>query len=166
MTGWPITLVAAAVLGGGLLVERLLLAARFTPYFTAGFPLLPELVPIPAVPKREEGTTASVRWVRDGAIVRFSAHGRGGPMGLHGAVLLRPVRRGGVAMDVRWAPPWTPLLAATWLGGLATARGEPYMLPVAVGLGFVVLHVYRTAAVKAAAELRWAFVSGLDTAGD
>jgi hypothetical protein len=150
---------AALAFLGGLLIERALLSWRPTWYFTAGFPLLPELVPIPSPPNAESGRTASVHWDRVGDLVRFWAlpGERDAPMGLHGAIrLVRGPR--GVHLVVRWSPPWSPMLASAWLAGLGFVRHEYFAIPIAAMLVLAVLFAYRTYAVRAAAELRWSWV--------
>jgi hypothetical protein len=149
---------AVAALVGGLLAERALLHFRPEWYFTAAFPLEPELLPLPRVPEAEAGKTASVHWERRTDLVLYwSEPGTGAPMGLHGAVRLVPTPRG-VRMIAYWSPPWSPLLAATWLGGLGAARQEVIVLPIACLMILGTLFVYRMFAVRAAAELRWAWV--------
>ncbi|MEZ4239312.1 MAG: hypothetical protein R3F59_24790 [Myxococcota bacterium] len=69
--------------------------------------------------------------------------------------------RNGVELDVRWAPPWTPVLAACWLAGLGVVRGEASLtVPIAVGIVVALLAVYGERAHRVAAELRWSFVAG------
>jgi hypothetical protein len=164
MSGAHLALVAAVVFLGGMLVERLLLQLRPNAYFTAGFPLTPELVPMQRAPTALAGQTASIRWERQDDLVRFWSDpaARTAPMGLHGAVRLWNGPRG-VHMVVRWSPPWSPLLAAAWFAGLGIVRHEAVVtLPLACLLILGILYVYRTFALKAAAELRWAWVSGRD----
>ena len=157
---------SALVLIGGMVAERFLLTRfRWTAYFSAGFPLFPELVPIPVAPKGE-GETATVRWEvveGDEDYVRFWADPdqRKAPSGLHGAIRLYRAAGGSVGLAVRWSPPWTLLLAAAWLVILGIARREPQItVPIAVVWVLGVLIIYRQAALRAAAELRWAFVQG------
>jgi hypothetical protein len=159
-----LALVAAVLFLGGLLLERAFLSFRWPlAYFVAGFALFPELVPIPVAPKAEAGRTATVQWERrDDLVLYWAVPGaKESPMGLHGAVRLWRGPRG-VHLIVRWSPPWSPLLAAAWLGGLGIARQDYWAVPVAVMLVIAVLYGYRMYAVRAAAELRWAFVSGRD----
>lgn len=153
---------AALALIGGLLLEKLLIRLRFTPYFKAGFPLVSELVPLPATPEEgEEGRTASVQWdAPGGGLVRFwTASGAGtAPMLLHGALRLRQTPRG-FSVAVRWSPPWSPLLAAGWLALLGIARGEAHVTgPISAVMVLGVLALYLQAARRAARELRWALV--------
>ena len=156
---------SALTLIGGMVVERFLITRyRWTPYFTTGFPLIPELVPIPKAPEGQ-GKTATVNWevVGDGQIVRFWADPdqRSAPSGLRGAIHLYRAGAGQVGLSVRWSPPWTLLLAAGWLVMLGVVRHEPQItFPIATVWVLGVLLVYRQAAVRAAAELRWAFVKG------
>jgi hypothetical protein len=67
----------------------------------------------------------------------------------------------GVALEARWAPPWTLVAALLWFGALGALRGmAPATVSVAVLLLVVVGALYRAGAVRAARELRWAFVAG------
>ena len=157
---------SALMLIGGMVFERFLLTRfRWTPYFTAGFPLFPELVPIPKAPEGS-GETATVSWEvvgEDGDLVRFWADPdkRTAPSGLRGAIRLYQAGNGHVGLAVRWSPPWTLLIAAGWLVALGIARQEPQItVPIAVVWVLGVMVIYRQAAVRAAAELRWAFVRG------
>lgn len=159
-------LVAIVLLGGLLFETRVLTRWRKDWYFGAGVPLGLRLVPILRAPEGK-GKTATVAWeVGDQPhLVRFWADpaNRTAPMGLHGVVLLAQGRRG-IEMEVRWAPPWSPILAACWLAALGLARGEG---TVTVPLGAMILVgvviVYGERARRAAAELRWAFVQGEET---
>jgi hypothetical protein len=149
-----------------LLGERLMLRFRVGAYFAAGLSLNPPLAPIPSRPEGS-GTTSLVDWEVSGDRVRFWAApgARRAPMLLHGAVRLRDTEAG-VRLDVRWSPPWSPLLALTWLGGLGVARGDGMlMVPVALVLLVVIAVLYRRFAVRAADELRWAWVSGSTSPG-
>lgn len=153
--------VAALFFLGSLVVERQLLRFRLDWYFTAGFPIFPELVPIPRAPEGS-GETATVVWeVVEANLVRFWADPavRKAPSGLHGAIRMSKSPQG-VRLAVRWSPPWSPLLAAGWLAGLGLVRGEGlFTVPIAAMIVLAVLFVYRQAAVRAARELRWAWVS-------
>ncbi|MFT7519859.1 MAG: hypothetical protein ACI9MC_002003 [Kiritimatiellia bacterium] len=162
-TGGSLTqlLIAGGLCIGGLVLERILLQIQWKPYFLFGLPLWMELVSVPNMPEGE-GETASVNWVAEPGLVRFwSQPGRrGSPMGLHG-VVQADGPAGDVRLNVRWAPPWTPLLAMVWFAGLGVARGQGHLtLPVAALLCAGILVGYRLVAVRAAAELRWAFVRG------
>jgi len=157
---------SALMLIFGMVCERFLITRfRWTPYFTAGFPLFPELVPISKAPEGT-GETATVHWEvvgEDGDLVRFWADPdkRRAPSGLRGAVKLYRARGGSVGLAVRWSPPWTLLLAAGWLVVLGIVRQEPQItVPIAIVWVMGVLLIYRQAALRAAAELRWAFVKG------
>lgn len=156
--------VAVAFLGGFLFETRFLLRRRSDWYFLPGFPLRPPLVPIPRVPEGS-GRTTTVRWERSAPnLVRFWADpsDRVGLAGLHGVVVLAQGRRG-IELELRWAPPWTPMFAALWLAGLGLVRGEG---PLTVTIGVVIcggmLLVYAERARRAAAELRWSFLQGGD----
>ena len=162
MTGLPAAIGAALVLLGGLLAERWALRARWAPYFRVGFPLSPPPVPIPDMPP-ETGHTSSVAWERpdaEEALFWADPHQRSAPTGLRGVVFLVPMQAGRLHLDVRWAPPWTPLVAAGWLMGLGFARQEWVAVPAGAMLVLVLLAIYRHAALRAAAELRWSWVSG------
>ncbi|TVQ87070.1 MAG: hypothetical protein EA397_19150 [Deltaproteobacteria bacterium] len=145
----------------GLLVERFLLGRGFRPYDLLGFPLGEELQPLSAPPEGR-GQTASVDYrvlEREGRAIFWAQPGaRRAPMGLHGCVVfLRSTR--GVHMHVRWAPPWTLLVALLWFAGLGIARGQGFLsVPIALVLAMVIGLSYRNAALRAARELRWAFV--------
>jgi hypothetical protein len=154
---------SALMLIGGMVVERFMLTRfRWTPYFTAGFPLFPELVPIPRAPQGT-GETATVRWevVSDGELIRFWADPdkRTAPSGLHGAIRLYGAGSAHIGLAVRWSPPWTLLIAAGWLVVVGIIRDEPQVtVPIAVVWVIGVMVIYRQGAMRAAAELRWAFV--------
>ncbi len=160
-----VALIAALALVGGLVLEtRVLLRWRTDAWFTASFPLGLQLVPIPTAPKGQ-GRTASVKWeVSRPGLVRWWADPdeRRAPSGLRGVVWLVPTARG-VLLDVRWAPPLSPLLAALWLAFLGVARGEaqltvPIALAMVVGLGVV----YWDRSRRIAAELRQSFLDPVD----
>jgi hypothetical protein len=164
-----LALAAGLVFVGGMILEtRVLLRFRWDGYFWAAFPLGARLVPIPHPPEGE-GRTRSVRWeVSSPHVVRFWADPaeRVAPTGLHGVVLLAQGRHG-VELDVRWAPPWTPLLAAIWLAVLGTARGEgQFTIPIAVAIVLAIGLLYAERARGIAAELRWAFVRGSEPPED
>jgi hypothetical protein len=163
-----LALFAAALLLGGLLLEtRVLMRWRKDWYFAAGLPLGAQLVPIQKAPVGS-GRTATVHWeVSQPHLVRFwSEPGqRQAPMGLHGIVLLAQGRRG-IEMEVRWAPPWSAVLAACWLAGLGIVRGEGMLtVPIATLILVGLVIVYGERARRAAAELRWAFVQGEGSEG-
>jgi hypothetical protein len=154
----------AAVTGGVLLVaylfERVVLP-RWRPelWFRIGFPLGSSLAPIPRAPEGSGGT-ASVRYeVRGDRVLFWSDPARrAAPAGLHGAIRLERGPRG-VELLVTWSPPWSSLLAAAWLAALGLLRGEPQVGGLLGALLFFVIGLgHRVAAVRAAAELRWAFV--------
>jgi hypothetical protein len=156
-------LVAAALLLGGWIAETRVLT-RWRPdwYFLPGIPLGLRPVPIPTAPEGE-GRTRSVRWeVSAPDLVRFWADPteRAAPSGLHGVVVLLRSRKG-VELHVRWAPPWSPVLAAFWLAALGIHRGEARLtVPIAVCILAGLLYLYGERARQVAAELRWAFVRG------
>lgn len=158
--------IAAAVLflGGWLLETRILLRWRTDAYFLAAFPLGLRPVPIPVAPEGQ-GRTRSVLWEASRPdLVRFWAdpRDRTTPSGMHGVVVLTRSRRG-VELEVRWAPPWTPLVAAVWLACLGIVREEAALtVPIAACIVGAVLFVYGERARRVAAELRWAFVRGGD----
>ena len=156
--------VAAGIvfLGGMVLETRVLLRLRWDWYFLPGFPLGARIVPIPRPPEGG-GRTRSVRWeVAAPHLVRFWADpsDRSAPSGLHGVVILAQGRQG-VELGFRWAPPWTPILAATWLAVLGAARGEGHVtVPIAAAIVLGIGLLYAQQARRVAAELRWAFVRG------
>lgn len=142
----------AALLGvvGG---EWLALTARWMPYVRRGFPLGAEPLPLTDLPEGE-GETATVLWWVDGPCATFRANGAG-LWGLHGVVDFLP-HRGRIHLEVTWAPPWTLLALVLAAGLLGTALGlgpAPAVICSLVVLGLGVL--YRQAALRAAAELRW-----------
>ena len=148
----------------GLVVERALLRWRWTPYFRAGLVLSPPPLPIAVAPEGS-GQTRMVHWeVVNPGLVRFWAPpgGREAPMGLHGVVHLVPSPQG-LDLDIRWSPPWSPVLACAWLAGLGITRGEGLiMVSVALVIVAVMAVVYRRFAFGAAAQMRWIWVSSLD----
>jgi hypothetical protein len=158
--------VALAFVVGLLLETRVLLRWRRDLYFLASFPIARRLVPIPHPPRRA-GRTATVRWELSAPhMVRYWADpaDRTALSGLHGVVILGMGRQG-VELDVRWAPPWSPVIAAVWLAALGVVRGEGAMtVPIAAGILVALLVVYGERAHRVAAELRWSFVQG-DGAG-
>jgi hypothetical protein len=158
-----LALAAGLVFVGGMVLEtRVLLRFRRDWYFLPGFPLGLRVVPIPRPPEGS-GRTASVRWeVSSPHVVRYWADPseRVTPSGLHGVVILAQGRQG-VELEIRWAPPWTPFLAAIWLAVLGTARGEGHLtIPIAVAIVLAIAFLYAERARRIAAELRWAFVRG------
>ena len=158
-----LALIAGAVLLASLLGERHALTRGLRPYFDAGIRLVPPLVPLLAAPTGS-GKTESVCWEVDPALpgrVRFwvEPRSRSSLGGLHGLVLFR-AEAGRVVPEVRWSPPWTPLLAAIWLATVGSTRGEAVVSGVlAAGLVAVLMFAYRSAALRAAAELRWAWAA-------
>jgi hypothetical protein len=149
------------------LLERVALLKCWQPYYSLGFSGLPEMVPVPSVPEGQ-GDCASVRWRVESQRVIWWAVPRSGraPMGLHGCTELVGTV-GSFRLNVRWAPPWTPLLALAWFAGIGLARGEGYLtVPVGVFLIGLIIWMYRSAALRAAAEIRWAIVSGSGTSLD
>ena len=160
-----LALAAGMVFVCGMVLEtRVLLRFRRDWYFLPGLPLGARIVPIPRPPEGE-GRTRSVRWeVSAPHLVRFWADPaeRVAPSGLHGVVILSQGRQG-VELEFRWAPPWTPLLAAIWLAVLGTARGEAHFtLPIALVIALAIGSLYAERARRIAAELRWAFVSATE----
>ena len=153
---------ALAFLGGLVLETRVLLRWRTDAYFLVTLPLGASLVPIRAAPQGR-GRTPSVLWeVARPGLVRFwaSPDERRAPSGLHGIVWLVP-GAGGVGLDVRWAPPWSPLFAALWLALLGVARGEGQLtVPIAAMITGALAFIYWDRARRVAAELRFAFTTG------
>ena len=158
-----LAILVASLLLGGLWVEtRVLLRRRADWYFLPGFPIGGRLVPIPKPPEGS-GRTATVVWeVSAPNLVRFwvDPADRTSPTGLHGVVILAQGRRG-IELEVRWAPPWSPILAALWLASLGVARGEGALtVPIAAVMTVGMIVLYGERARRAAAELRWAFLAG------
>lgn len=157
-------LLAAVLFLGGLMVERVLLSLRPGWYFEVGLIMSPPLVPLPRLPEGG-GSTATVSWEAQDDVARFWSEpgARRAPMGLHGSVRFLRTTRGDWQPEVRWAPPWSPVLAALWLAGLGAVRGEAWLtVPIALAMVAGVFFLYRSSALRAAAELRWHWVSGRD----
>ncbi len=155
---------AAFVLLGGLLVEtRVLLRLRPSWYFLLGVPVLPPVVPIPSAPSGS-GATETVKWevVAPGVVFWWAdPKRRTAPTGLHGVVMLAQTHDGAVSLQVRCAPPLSPLVAALWLGLLGAARGEAHVtVPIATVMVLGIGLLYYERARRAARELRWSFVRG------
>lgn len=164
-------LVALGVLVASLALEAVALRWRWTPYAAVTVPLGEDLAALPRAPPGE-GRYAGVAWaavddVDEGQVLWFwSTGGRGVPRGLHGVVHLLPDRAGRVQLDVRWAPPWTPILALGVLSvvGLQEGAGAPPVV-LATGLLAVLLVSFRAAARVAAAQLRQGLVEALEGQG-
>ena len=157
-----LALASALVLIGGLVLEtRVLLAYRTDLYFLASLPMMRMLVPIPEVPKGQ-GRTPSVLWeVTSSGMVRYwaSPKERKAPSGLRGVVHFVPTTAGW-ALAVRWAPPWSPILAALWLAVLGIARDEAQLtVPIALMMVAAILFVYGQRAQAVAQELRFSFLN-------
>lgn len=154
-----LALFTAFGLVGALVVERALLRWRWSAYFAVGLPLSRDPVSIPQAPTGA-GRTETVHWEVVGPLVRFWADpsDRVAPSGLHGVVLLGGAP-GAVTLRIRWSPPWSYVLAMVWLVVLGAARGQLALTGTigAVLLGGVFAS-YRMFAVRAAGELRSAFV--------
>ena len=147
----------------GLLVEAGLIRFGWMPYFSAGFPLLPEVVPIRVMPT-EAGKAGSVSWdVPQTGWVRWWSNpdAREALTGLHGVVWC--VRRGErVHLHMRWSPPWSPLLAAAGLLILGVARGLSHVTaPVSVAMVLGLMVLYHQGALRAAGELRFGLSGAL-----
>ncbi len=146
------------VLGGSLAVERLAVALRARAWFSFTLPLHVELLPIAEPPAGDGGQAGGLTWQRmeDGVIVWWASRAGGIPAGLHGVAYLAR-SRGGVHVQVRWAPPMTPLVGAMWLAVLGAARREAELSgPLAALLVLAIMLVYQRAAVQASRVLRWA----------
>ena len=154
-----LALLVAVALVGGFALEHLLLRRGAAGYFTLGFPLPSRLVPIrrPIRPGAS-GRSGPFRWSQPApGRIHFWADpdDRGAPTLLHGLILLTAAR-GETHLDVRWAPPWTPLLGCGWLVALGAARGELGLTaPIAAALSAVVAILYLRAAQQAAARIRF-----------
>jgi len=148
-------------IGIGFLVERLAMVRGWRGYYRVGVPLRPPLVPIQELPAGE-GVTETVRWavVEDSAFFWSDPKKRSAPMGLHGRVdFLRTAQ--GVQLSVYWSLPWVPVLAIAWFGGLGLVTGQGTItVPTAALLVAALFFLYRVAAVRAVAELRWAWIGG------
>jgi hypothetical protein len=163
--GWfGLTLTAFGIIAG-MLSERLLVAVRARWYFALAIPLGEDLTPVSSIPDGG-GRTQTVRYEisKNGTDVLFWAEpkDRSAPMGLHGVVRLH--RRGArVGLKIGWAPPWTPFAAFLWFALMGAARGQgPIAAAIAALLCVMLFVAYRSAALRAARELRWAFVQGPD----
>lgn len=136
-------------------VEAVLLVARPTAYLSLAFPLPVEPLPLSALPEGA-GRTATVTWDVQGDVAPFVAHG-GGLLGLHGVVRFVRDRRG-VRLAVGWAPPWTLLPACAAVAILGADRGVPWLsVPLSLVLFAGGLLAYQQAAIRAAAEIRFAW---------
>ena len=160
-----LTLAVAAVLVGGTLLEALWVRGAWQAYFRLSLPLGAEPLPLATVPTRSEGETAGLgfRRVSDGVYLYWAdRRRRAAPTLLHGVVDLVPSRKG-CQLKLRWAPPWTPLLAAIWLMGLGVARGEAQVtVPIGCAMVFGIVVLYLRGARQAATELRYALDRGAD----
>ena len=161
-----VRLLALITLGGvgGLIIEWLMLRGGFGPYFRVGVALNVSPLPLDVMPEGG-GQTSSVSWqVFEQGLVRFWAEQRlaGSVWGLHGLVHLRR-HAGRYHVDIRWFPPWTPFLCLVALIVRGGFTGTIHVLgPVCFGFALMLVAVYHRAAVRAAAELRWAFVRSED----
>ena len=158
------SILACFVLIGGLVAERFLMTAGVRWYYRFGVVLPVELVPLPGVPEGT-GRTRLVRWMSmtDGAVRFWAPPGAGSaPMLLHGLVRLAPVA-GGMAMVVRFCPPFSLMLAPIWLVGMGIYLGEPQLtIPIALLMISGVSVLYWQFARRAAVELRWSFIQHLE----
>lgn len=152
-------LVATLVVVGTLAFEAWLSACWGRAWFTLAVPLGDDLVPLQHLPAGR-GQGRGVAWrVVDEVVLLYRVGRDAAPRGLHGVVYLLPARGGQVHLDVRWAPPWTPLAAIAWLSVLGTIRGEGAVLvPVSTLLAGALLLAYWQAARRVAASLRQALV--------
>jgi len=154
----PLLVGVALLLGFGL--EGLLLARGAAWYYAAGLPLGRSPVPF-SRPGRgaDEGAHGGLRYRRIApAMVAFWAD-RGDrrlPTMLHGLAIER-LQGDRVSLDVRWAPPITPVIAAGWLILLGLARGEGQItVPIgALMIGALVV-LYHRGAIQACRSLRFA----------
>lgn len=160
--GSTVATVAVGLFVVVFLLERLALVRGWRLYYRLGLPLFPRPQPLVALPEGR-GETATVWWAisSDPPTAWFhAAHGGGeAPWGLHGLVDLVADHQGRVQLMPRWSPPWTPIVAMMWFAGLGLSRGEGLLtVPLATLLVAAMLALYRQAALRAVAELRWAWV--------
>jgi hypothetical protein len=157
--------VFAAGLAVGIAIELVLIRYSVRWYFRTGFPLGEELVPIRRLPEGS-GETSSVSWrVIEKSLVHYWTGPKSvdGILGLHGAVRCISTPRE-VLLKLRWSPPWTPLVGLAWLFFFAITTDKILTVgPIVLSLVIICFGVYRQAAVRAAAELRWRFVSRSDS---
>jgi hypothetical protein len=144
----------------GFLLESLLLERAATWYYAAGAPLRPELLPhVPAKNAPTEGRHAGIHWKRIGpGMVAFWADRkeRRIPTMLHGLAIERDMGAM-ISLDVRWSPPFTPLLAAVWLMLLGLVRGEGQItVPIGACMLVAITLLYQRGAQQAAEALRFA----------
>ncbi len=156
----PIPAWVPVVLVLGTVAEWALLTWRRDLFFLLGFQLIPPPVPILAVPEGE-GETATAGWEVGGEVpvARFWARGgmASATPGLRGAIRFRRWR-GVIALDVRWSPPWTPLFMLAWLGSFGAIHGNVVVaIPASLLAASALLLAFRAAAVRAVAELRYAW---------
>jgi len=160
---YPLLTTSLAVLVAATTAEWFLLSWRPRFYYRLNLPLGLEPLPIPSTPEGG-GETATVAWAVDGDEVFFWAlpgSGRGLP-GLHGVVKLVP-DRDRFRLIVRWSPPWSVLVLAACLGVGGAFMGSAMVGAVSAALVLAgVVAAYNQAAIRAAVELRWAFVGTLD----
>ena len=144
-----------------LALELWWMARGHTRYDELGLPLPATPLPIPLQPE-DEGRTPSVAWSRtgDNAFRWWVDLGCSeGVTGLHGEVTLQRVR-GGWALNVRWFPPWSALLTIAAVVAYGTAYGLTRMVvPLGVVMTLGLFAVYYEGAMRAAASLRYAFVT-------
>lgn len=122
----------------GFVLERILVALRWPPYFRFGFAVRGPL-DRGAVPPAEEGRNVWLHWttLASGEVMFWSdARTRRSPAGLHGVWI--PGEEGSsVGPRAYWAPPWTPVFASFWLMALGASRGDAVMTTT-IGVGLLV----------------------------
>lgn len=161
-----VALAVGAVVVFTVVLEALALRGRWRVYGAAVMPLGVELLAVTRPPPRA-GRFGGVAWDTvsgaDGAaVVWFWADRRSGavPRGLHGVVHLRADPAGRVRLDVRWAPPWTPVVALAALSVVGVRVGDGLAaVALAAALLGVLLWAYSLTARRAAALLRQGFVT-------
>jgi len=153
-------LLVAFGLLAGFVLEALFLTRGAGWYYAMGLPLgrTPSPYEPPARPA-PQGRHGGLRFRRIGpGLVAFWADRRDRrlPSLLHGLAVERVVGDTTV-LDVRWAPPFTPLVAAAWLIVLGLIRGEGQItLPIGLMMIGAIGLLYHRGAVQACRTLRFA----------
>ncbi len=157
----PGSLTLPLLVGLGLLagfaLEALLLARGARWYYAVSLPIGRTPVPYeaPARPA-ERGAHGGLRFRRIGpGLIAFRADRRDRrlPSLLHGLAVERVVGAKTV-LDVRWAPPFTPIVGASWLIVLGLIRGEGQItVPIGLMMIAALALLYHRGAVQACRTL-------------